>query len=87
MSTNISASDIFASALQLPEAVREELIIVLQSSLVDPTLDHGTEDSPGEVAAAWDEEIAKRIADIDSGRVKLIPSDEAERMIRGELKS
>ena len=34
--------------------------------------------------AIWDAEIAKRIADIESGRVKPMPWPEARRIIAGE---
>ena len=44
------------------------------------------EEPADEVEAAWKEEIARRIADIDSGRMKTIPADEAERMIRGDAR-
>jgi hypothetical protein len=84
MSTNLSASEIFSSALQLPEAMREQLIDILQTSLVEPTIEHGPKESPEDVENAWDVEIARRLAEIDSGAVKLIPSDEAWKYINGE---
>lgn len=84
MSTNLTTHEIIASALQLPLADREQVVHALQESLIDETIDHGPEDPAEEVEAAWGDEIARRIADIDSGRVKTIPSDEAERMIRGD---
>ncbi len=38
-------------------------------------------DDPDEVEAAWDEEIRKRMHDIDSGKVKCVPFEEVmERM-------
>jgi len=86
MSTNLTMHEIIASALQLPFSAREEVIVALQESLIDSTVDHGPEEPAEEVEAAWGEEIARRIADIDSGRVKTIPADEAERMIRGDVK-
>ena len=30
---------------------------------------------PDEIAKAWDEEISRRVADIDAGRVQLIPAE------------
>jgi hypothetical protein len=86
MATNLTTHEIIASALQLPFAAREEVIIALQESLIDASIDHGPAEPADEVEAAWGEEIARRIADIDSGRVKTIPSAEAERMIRGDVK-
>jgi len=33
---------------------------------------------------AWSEEIARRLNEIDEGRVKMIPAEEARRIIRGQ---
>jgi putative addiction module component (TIGR02574 family) len=84
MATNLSTHEIITSALQLPLADRERIVDALQQSLIDETIDHGPEDPPHEVEAAWSDEIARRIDDIDSGRVKTIPSEEAWKIINGE---
>lgn len=84
MAANLSCHEIIASALQLPLAERERIVEALQESLIDETIDHGPEEPADEVEAAWSEEIARRIADIDSGRVKTIPSEEAWKIINGE---
>ena len=86
MATNLTSHEIIASALQLPLAERERIVEVLRESLIDESIDHGPEEPADEVEAAWREEIARRIADIDSGRVKTIPAEEAERMIWGETR-
>jgi putative addiction module component (TIGR02574 family) len=86
MAANLTVNEIIASALQLPWADRERILEALQESLIDETIDHGPEEQPDEVEAAWSDEIARRIDDIDSGRVKTIPADEAERMIRGDAR-
>jgi len=39
-----------------------------------------------EVEAAWEEEIRRRIAEIDSGTAKLIPADEVFAEVRRLLK-
>ncbi len=39
-----------------------------------------------EVEAAWDEEIQRRIAEIDSGAAKLVPADEVFAEVRRLLK-
>jgi hypothetical protein len=82
MSNLSSAADIIASALRLPTAARSEIVDALQESLIDETIDHGRSEPPEEVASAWSGEIARRLQDIDSGRVKTIPAEDAERMIR-----
>ena len=86
MATNLTPHEIIASALQLPVAERERIVDALQESLIDETIDHGPEEPADEVEAAWSDAIARSIADIDSGRVKTIPSEEAERMIRGDVR-
>lgn len=87
MSAPLSAHEIIASALQLPLEAREEVIVALEASLEEDAIDHGPEEPADEVEAAWADEIARRIADIDSGRVKTIPAKEAERFIFGAKKS
>ena len=58
-------------ALRLPPKERGELAHRLLVSL-----DGEPEDSPEAIAQAWDEEIARRVADMDAGRTKWIPADE-----------
>ena len=63
--------EIEEQALQLPLKERSELA---HSLLV--SLDGEPEESPEAIAKAWDEEIARRVADMDAGRTKWIPADE-----------
>ena len=84
MATNLTPNEIIDSALQLPLAAREQIVEALQESLIDAGVDHGPEDPADEVEAAWSEEIARRIAEIDSGRVKTISSEDAWKIINGE---
>lgn len=58
-------------ALQLSPQERGELIHRLIISLEGPA-----EDTPEAVAQAWDEEIARRIAEIDAGTAVLIPHEQ-----------
>jgi len=64
-----------ARALPPEERVRlaEELLATVQE--VDP-----------QVEAAWDEEIKRRIEEIDSGRAKLIPAEEVFAEVRRLIK-
>lgn len=58
-------------ALQLSPKERGELIHRLIVSLeAEP------EDSPEAIAQAWDEEIARRVADMDAGKTVWIPAEE-----------
>ncbi len=75
---------VIASALQLSPEDRVVVVTAIEQSLSGSEIDHGPREPADEVEAAWDAEIAKRIDDIDSGRVKTIPSKEAWEMIRGE---
>lgn len=64
-----------ARALSPEERVRlaEELLATVQE--VDP-----------QVEAAWDEEIRRRIEEIDSGKAKLIPAEEVFAEVRRLIK-
>ena len=63
--------EIEEQALRLPPKERGELIHRLIVSLEgDP------EDSPEAIAQAWDEEIARRVADMDAGKTVWIPAEE-----------
>ena len=85
MAAQLSPHEIIASALRLPQAERERIVAALRESLIDETIDDGSEEPSEEVEAAWStQEIARRIADIDSSRVKTIPSEEAWKIINGE---
>lgn len=63
--------DIEAKALELSPQERSSLIHRLILSLEGPT-----EEAPEEIAKVWDEEIARRIADLEAGRSQCIPADE-----------
>ena len=40
------------------------------------SLEGEVEDTPEAIAQAWDEEIARRVADMDAGKTVWIPSEE-----------
>lgn len=63
--------DIEAQALALPPEERGALIHRLILSLEGPTVE-----SPEEIAKAWDEEIARRVADMEAGRTEWIPAEQ-----------
>lgn len=67
------ATELLKKALTLPVDERADLA----SSLIE-SLDDSEDDS---VAAAWDEEVARRMADLDSGKVKPILLQEAQRRL------
>ena len=67
-------------ALQLSPPERSKLIHRLIVSLDgDPT------ESPEAIAKAWDEEIARRVADMEAGRTKWIPADEVMARLRAKI--
>jgi putative addiction module component (TIGR02574 family) len=86
MSSHLSTHEIIETVLRLPIEERQQVLHAIQESFIDDEIDHGPSEPADEVEAAWSEEIARRIADIDSGRVKTISSEEAERIIRGDAK-
>ena len=63
--------DIEAQALELSPRERGSLIHRLILSLEGPA-----EEAPEEIARAWDEEIARRVADLETGRTQCVPADE-----------
>ncbi|MGH8747127.1 MAG: addiction module protein [Burkholderiales bacterium] len=64
-------------ARALPPEDRVRLAEELLASVQEPD---------AEVDAAWAEEIKRRIAEIDSGKAKLIPADEVFAEVRRLLK-
>ena len=58
-------------ALQLSPQERGQLIHRLIVSLEGPA-----EDTPEAIAHAWDEEIVRRVAEIDAGTAVLIPHEQ-----------
>ena len=76
-----NADELIATAMQLPISDRVALANAMLSSIEPPT---GSETTQEEVDAAWDAEIARRIDDIDRGRVKTVPSSEVWKRIGGK---
>ncbi len=56
--------EIVEAALQLPPEQREEVINDLWASL------------DGDLGDEWEDEIQRRVKDVDDGRVKTIPAEE-----------
>jgi len=71
-------AELLKDALALPVEARAALIGSLIDSL-DPEVDEDAED-------AWRAEIRLRLAQIDSGAVKMIPWDEARRRIQDSMR-
>lgn len=69
-----SAEEILEAAMALSAEERAEVAARLQESL-------GGFESP-EIAAAWEEEIARRIKEADEGKVASIPAEEVDRRLR-----
>ena len=71
------AKELLRKALALSEEDR----VTMATSLLE-SLDPAVEDS---VEAAWNEEIARRIQDLDSGKAKTVPWEEVRRRISAKL--
>ena len=67
------AAELLKKALALPASERANLAGSLLESLDE------TEDAA--VEGAWDEEVDRRMAEIDSGAVKPVPAAEARRRL------
>jgi putative addiction module component (TIGR02574 family) len=71
-------SEILKKALALPPEARAALAGSLLESLDERPADQG-------VDSAWSEEIERRIEEIDSGKVQLIPYEEVRRRLMARL--
>jgi putative addiction module component (TIGR02574 family) len=58
-----------AEALDLPTEERARLVRRLIQSL------DGEPEEPGKVALAWQDEIRRRLGDLEAGRLELIPAE------------
>jgi hypothetical protein len=72
-----TAEKLYQDALALPSETRVELTERLVASLAD--------DIPTEIQRAHIDEVRKRIAQVESGEVELIPGDEALVRVRNLL--
>lgn len=72
--------DVAAKALQLSAAERARLVDELIRSL-----DGEPDGEPSEVAAAWEQEIARRLNDMEAGRVKWVSEDEVRAATRAVI--
>ncbi len=73
----MEAGELLKQALTLTEKERAELASSLIDSL-DTTVDPDAEQ-------AWQEEIARRLSDVENGKVKTIPWEEVQRKGRALL--
>lgn len=71
-----TAHELLTEALHLPSSDRGQLASSLIDSL-DATADPDAEQ-------AWAEEIERRLEEIDTGRVPLVPWSDARQLIRGK---
>jgi putative addiction module component (TIGR02574 family) len=71
-------SELLKKALALPPEARAALAGSLLESLDDEPCDESVE-------AAWNEEIKRRIEEIDSGKVQMIPYEEVRRRLAALL--
>jgi putative addiction module component (TIGR02574 family) len=71
------AADLLKKALSLPVAERADLAGSLIESL-DETQDES-------VAAAWDAEVLRRMAEVESGAVKTVSLEEARRRLSSAI--
>jgi len=73
------ATELLKRALTLSAEERAELAGSLLESL------DGADDDPEAVEAAWNEEIGRRIKDLDSGKAKTVPWEEVRHRISSKL--
>ena len=78
----VTLEELEAQALKLSIKERSELAHRLIVSL-----DGEPEGTPEEIAKAWEEEIARRVADMDAGRTKWSSMEEVMAERRARIKS
>ncbi len=86
MPSQQDTQEVITSALSLSTDDRLAVMDAIHVSLADSSVDHGPAEVAEAVQAAWQDEIARRIGEIDSDSVKTVPAQEAERMIKGDAK-
>jgi len=64
-----TANEIYEAARDLPCDEKHLLVLMLQQDIDAEEKEEGYDE-------AWDAEIAKRLEEIDSGKVKMIPGEE-----------
>ena len=74
--------DIETQALALPERERGALVARLLDSL-----DSVFDGSPEAVARAWDEEVARRVADFEAGRTEGIPAEQVHAELQAMIRA
>lgn len=75
-----TVEDLKAQALKLTPSDRDELVRELIASL-----DGEPEGTSEEIAKAWDEEIARRVSDLEAGRTVGIPAEQVFAEIRAMI--
>jgi putative addiction module component (TIGR02574 family) len=70
--------ELLKKAMSLPAAARADLASSLIDSL-DQTVDE-------DVEAAWQQEVARRVEELESGKVKTIPADQVRARARALLR-
>lgn len=79
-----TVQELLRRALKLPPSGRAELARELIAS-IEAGLDDGGAEDPAEVERAWREEIARRLEDVERGRVKLVSSKKVHGDVRRAL--
>jgi len=77
---NARVDQLLQEAMCLPETDRVSLANALYESL------DGIGEDSAEVAAAWDNEIARRVDEIRSGKAKMIPLDQVRSNLEAAIR-
>ncbi len=77
----------FEEVRQLAHALPEDQRIQLANSLYESVASDEERASEAEIEAAWGDEIKRRLDEIDSGAVKMIPGEEVLARMDARLKA
>lgn len=72
-------------ALEIALELSADDRVALATALLESVFVDGPEDDPAETEAAWEEELKRRMEDLDSGRVEAIPAEEVVARVRARL--
>jgi len=72
---------------QIAQELPEDQRIQLANSLYESVVHEEPERTEAEIAVAWEDEIKRRLDEIDSGAVKMIPGEEVLARMNARLKT
>ena len=80
----LQAKEIIEAALKLEPAERARIAHELLDSIDEPA---GDEPAGVELTAAWEQEIQRRLRDMEAGRVEMIPAEKVFSELEADIRA